>query len=230
MEGQAEAASLAIGAAPAGRLGGALAWLRDAFEAERDRWFLWLPAFLGSGAGLYFTLTVEPPLWLGLATAPLALLLALVARRVQRFTLLTIALAAVAVGFAGAELETWAAAAPVLERRLGPVPVEGRVVEAEPLPAGTRILVEPTRIGRLAPDRLPARIRIKLRDGTVAPVPGEGIALRATLLPPRAPTTSSAAPISTVSAAWAMRWAPCIRCRARRRRNGACGSPRSVPR
>ncbi|HTZ80955.1 MAG TPA: ComEC/Rec2 family competence protein [Stellaceae bacterium] len=178
--------------APARRAGDLLAWLRNALEAERDRWFLWLPVFLGSGIGLYFTLTVEPPLWLGLLAAPVAVALALIARWRQRFVLVAVALSAMAVGFAAAEIETRAAAAPVLERRLGPVPVEGRVVEAEPLPAGLRILVEPTQIGRLASDQLPARIRIKLRDGEGAPLPGEGIAVRATLLPPPAPAMPGA--------------------------------------
>ncbi len=192
MEGKAETASLALEMAPAGRLANPIAMLRKALEAERDRWFLWLPLFLGSGIGLYFTLTVEPPLWLGLAVAPLALAATLVARRLQRFTLPAIAIAAMAVGFAAGEIETWMVAAPVLERRVGPVPVEGRVVEAEPLPAGRRILVEPTRIGRLAADQLPARVRIKLRDNEGAPLPGEGIAVRAVLLPPPSPAMPGA--------------------------------------
>ena len=38
--------------------------LRGALEAERDRWFLWLPLLFGVGIGLYFTLLFEPPLWL----------------------------------------------------------------------------------------------------------------------------------------------------------------------
>src|SRR5258708_4883900 len=128
MEGEAEIASLALGMAPAGRLASPIALLRKALEAERDRWFLWLPLFLGSGIGLYFTLTDEPPLWLGLVVAPLAVAAALFARRFQRFTLPAIAIAAVAGGFAAGEIETWMAAAPVLERRVGPVPVEGRVM------------------------------------------------------------------------------------------------------
>src|SRR5258708_31437799 len=41
--------------------------LRDRARAERDRWALWLPIGLGCGIGVYFRLTVEPPLWLGIA-------------------------------------------------------------------------------------------------------------------------------------------------------------------
>jgi hypothetical protein len=61
----------------------ALMWsLRDALQAERDRWFLWLPACLGTGIGIYFSLRVEPPLWLGLMLALLAVAVVAVARLV----------------------------------------------------------------------------------------------------------------------------------------------------
>ena len=32
---------------------------------ERGRWVLWLPVLFGIGIGFYFSLPVEPPLWLG---------------------------------------------------------------------------------------------------------------------------------------------------------------------
>jgi hypothetical protein len=59
---------------PGGRLGwewparpfGALA---DCFAAEGDRRLLWLPVFFGAGIGVYFDLTVEPPLWPGIVAA-----------------------------------------------------------------------------------------------------------------------------------------------------------------
>nr|MBC8158897.1 hypothetical protein [Alphaproteobacteria bacterium] len=37
------------------------------FAAERERWVLWLPVFLGAGIGGYFLLRVEPPVWSGAA-------------------------------------------------------------------------------------------------------------------------------------------------------------------
>ena len=36
-----------------------------ALFAERDRWLLWLPVFLGAGTGLYFGLAAEPLPWNG---------------------------------------------------------------------------------------------------------------------------------------------------------------------
>jgi competence protein ComEC len=115
--------------------------LRNALVAERDRWFLWLPAFLGAGIGIYFSLTIEPPLWLGLALGSLAIAGVAVARWRERGIAGAIAVAAVALGFAAAEIETRMVATPVLERPTGRVSVEGRVIDVEPLPAGQRFVI-----------------------------------------------------------------------------------------
>src|SRR5215469_12703449 len=179
MSDLSERALSALGIVPG--LGGGIArpvlWFKIALESERDRWFLWLPALFGLGIGLYFSLLIEPPLWLGLVASSLALVAAVFAWRRGRFAALAIGTAAIVLGFAAAEIETWAVAAPVLEAEIGPVFVEGRVVEVEPLVGGgRRIVVEPRSLGRLSPDRLPARIRITLRGDEGAPLPGEGVA------------------------------------------------------
>lgn len=42
-------------------LGGSLgARLAANLAAERERWPLWLPGFMGAGIGIYFWLSVEP--------------------------------------------------------------------------------------------------------------------------------------------------------------------------
>jgi competence protein ComEC len=166
--------------------------LRGALRAERDRWFLWLPVFLGAGIGLYFLLTVEPPLWLAAALAALAIAVVATARWRERGIAPALAIGAVALGFAAAEIETWAVAAPVLQRPTARVIVEGRVVDVEPLPAGRRIVLEPRRIGELPREALPSRVRITLRDKEGLAIPGEGVAVRALLYPPSGPAMPGA--------------------------------------
>src|SRR5579864_636818 len=166
--------------------------LRRALETERDRWFLWLPLLFGLGIGIYYSLLVEPPLWLGFLTVGVALPAAGAAWYRGRFVPAAIGIAALALGFAAAELETWSVAAPVLANELSRVPVEGRVVEVEPVTGGLRMIIEPQSIGSLPPDELPARLRIKLREDEGVPVPGEGVALRATLFPPSPPAMPEA--------------------------------------
>src|SRR5262245_45192285 len=50
-------------------------------EAERDRWFLWLPVLFGSGIAFYFALPSEPGLMLGMLPTVAALALRLAGPR-----------------------------------------------------------------------------------------------------------------------------------------------------
>src|SRR5260221_9745035 len=166
--------------------------LRDAALAERERWALWIPALLGCGIGLYFMLTVEPPGWSGPAAIAGATLLLALARRHAALLVPGIAALIASIGFADAQLQTWLVAAPVLERQLGPVRVEGRIVEVDPLPEGYRIVVQPRAIERLDTGHLPLRLRLKVTRGGGELLPGEFVAVGAILYPPPAPAMPGA--------------------------------------
>ncbi len=160
--------------------------------AERDRWFLWLPALLGGGVALYFLLPAEPRLLslrLGMAAAVLALLLF---GRLPLFRWpLLMTLALVSGVWLGAE-RTASVAAPVLTRPSGAVWIEARVLEVEPRDAGHRVLLDDLRFGGLQEAETPKRIRITLpRDGEVL-WPGERLRVRAMLLPPPEPAMPGA--------------------------------------
>ena len=169
-------------------------WLRAEFFAERDRWALWLPVAIGVGVALYFALPVEPPGWSGAAVAVAALALGLVGRRRAAWIVAGLAAGAVAVGFAAAQWRAHAVAAPVLEKRLTAVIVSGRVAEIEPRADGRRLLLDPVSIAGLAPDRMPVRVRVRVRGGAdpAAPRVGDWVRVRATLSPPSAPAAPGA--------------------------------------
>src|SRR5215468_4751684 len=95
------------------RLGDGWHWLAANFIAERERWALWLPVFVGVGVGIYFWLTFEPPLWLGAFVVALTAPVAVVAYRRQSGTIPALAATAVAVGFAAAAFQAWWVAAPI---------------------------------------------------------------------------------------------------------------------
>ena len=190
---EAAGGDIPLGSAmPRHRLGEIARWLAENLVAERERWALWVPVLVGVGIGVYFWLTVEPPLWLGAAAAAGTIAAAAAAIRWQRLILPTVGAAAIALGFAAAQFQAWWVAAPVLERRIGPVAIEGRLVAVDPLPEGTRLIIEPRRIGRLDAARLPARIRVRLRQEPSQLVPGEWLSLKAVLLPPPAPAMPGA--------------------------------------
>ena len=166
--------------------------LADTASAERDRWLLWLPVAVAVGIALYYALPVEPALWPAVAVFIGTSLLAWLVRRWTAFALLAVAIAAGAAGFAAAKLRTLAVEAPILAREVGPVLVEGRVLAAEPGAAGGRIVIAHPRIARLAPERTPERVRIRLSRTDVLPPVGATLRLRAMLLPPTPPAMPGA--------------------------------------
>lgn len=167
--------------------------------AERERWPLWLPVALATGIAVYFALPVEPPAGLGLTVAGVLAVLSAagwwLARRGARGQGLVVAglvAAALASGFALAQVHADAAKAPVLERRIGPVTVEGRVVALEPGLKGVRVTLETTRITRLAPERTPKFVRLRLRVNGRDLAIGESLSLTAVLMPPPLPSMPGA--------------------------------------
>lgn len=166
--------------------------LGRAFDAERERWILWLPVALGFGIGGYFELAGEPQLATALLMTALALLLAVTLRRHVAAFAASVGMLAAALGFLAAKLHTDSARAPVLAERVGPITVKGRILEAEPTHKGLRIVVKLHSAGRLAADKLPLRVRLTLHDVEGGLTAGDEIAVRAILLPPPAPAAPGA--------------------------------------
>jgi competence protein ComEC len=164
-------------------------------KGQAERWFLWSPVAFGCGCGIYFALLAEPPLWLGILLAVGALGAVAAARTWSRTRGAVIAanlVAFAACGLLAAELRAWSVGAPVVWRAAAGT-VEGWVVDvAGPgSGGGGRLLIAPYRIEGLAPDELPARVRV-----TVAPNafvgPGEAVRIRSLLNPPPEPASPGA--------------------------------------
>jgi len=167
------------------------------FLAERERWALWFPVLMGAGIGLYFSLTQEPAWWIGAGALLLAVLGMLAAWRGRIDLMAAGAFLAVALGFAAAQFQAWMVAAPVLEHRLGPAIITGRLISVDPLPQGARLVIAPSDIkdsknGDLDAAHRPARLRVRLRRGDPGVAPGDWVSLRAMLMPPPAPSMPGA--------------------------------------
>ena len=161
---------------------------------QATRWPLWAPVAFGGGAAAYFGLRTEPPLWLAAALALSAIAAALVVRqrRASPWVLIACALLAFAgSGFLAAKVRTLRAAAPILPPMAAAL-VEGWVVDvASPSQTGQRLLIAPTSIAGVAPERTPNRVRVTvLADSLVAP--GVAVRLRAGLNPPPPPAAPGA--------------------------------------
>jgi competence protein ComEC len=179
------------------RQGRMLAPLVARLLAERERWALWFPVLMGIGIGIYFWLPSEPPFWIGASALALGVAALVGAWRARHDLTLAGAVLALALGFAAAQFQAWIVAAPVLQHRLGPVEVTGRLVAIEPLPDGARLVIAPTiihdrRTGDVAAKELPARLRVRLRGDNPNLAPGNLVRVLAMLYPPPAPAMPGA--------------------------------------
>lgn len=134
---------MADAAISAGSLGAAPRWgarlwkaAGKAYAAEGERRLLWLPVFFGAGIGVYFSLSFEPSLWFGVGASILALVLTFALHRSPLACEAALALTLFCAGFALIGETTWERQAPMLQRRLGPVSLTGRVVDIDLLIAG----------------------------------------------------------------------------------------------
>lgn len=169
-----------------------VARLGHEFLAEREQRVLWLPAAVGIGIGIYFALPSEPWAWCGPLVMAAALLGAVIFRQRHGPALLTLLIFSAALGFGLAQWRSAQVAAPVVERRLGPVSVEGRVLQVEIRPEGRRVLLEKVTLPGRSPETTPARVRLRIRDGTTDLRPGDRVIVRAILQPPPAPAAPGA--------------------------------------
>lgn len=162
---------------------------------QLDRVFLWLPVAFGLGAAAYLGLKTEPSLWPGFVAAVVLTVAAVAVARWSHGKALraaAILAAAVAVGFTVAKVRSDRVAAPVAPDGLGVVQIQGYVVDIDnPSPRGPRLLIAPSSVSHIDPDRLPLRVRIVMPPGDL-PMPGTAVQVLALLDPPPAPAAPGA--------------------------------------
>ncbi|WP_419730336.1 ComEC/Rec2 family competence protein [Lichenicola sp.] len=177
------------------------------FTADRDRLVLWLPVCLGAGIAVYFSLSTEPGLAVGLALTVASAVMFAAARRTMPLRAVTAALLLASLGFLVSQLET---------RHLPPMPelprkavlATGRVAAIDIMSDGRRrITLAATTLAPAPPvkgrgkaatlpiDQAPVaetqttrRLRIRLReDDPVVLATGDLVRIRALLHPPSPP-------------------------------------------
>jgi competence protein ComEC len=162
--------------------------------AERDQWGPWTPVLLGLGVAVYFALSTEPAAWM----APLALVLCVLGGERSQGDggrALFRAGAAFAAGLTLAQAWSLGVAAPVVQRPLGPLVVEGRVRAVEPQDRGWRVVLDDLTLAEIKGAETPERVRIRLHADEAKggpPKPGTRLSVLAKLLPPPEPVAPGA--------------------------------------
>ena len=167
-------------------------WLWRQATDERERWVLWIPAFIGVGIGIYFGLNSEPPVWLGAAGLAIAVSLRVAFRSWPLPAAAATCLALVCLGLAAVQLRVALVSAPMLSREIGSVAVEGRVCEADLQPHGYRLYLDDVTIAGVPLEATPARVRLRVGAGFSPDRMGERIDVAARLGPISAPVAPGA--------------------------------------
>jgi len=160
-----------------------VARIAEALAAEGDRRILWLPVFFGTGIALYFTPTVEPPWWLGLAATTFLVLAGILLRRRLASRNAAIALAFCGAGLAVMQQARWDRGAPMLDHRIGPIALTGRVIDVDLLDRGWRVIVAPDPLPGLAASEQPRRVRLHIGPTSDELRPGDRLQVKAMLFP-----------------------------------------------
>lgn len=154
----------------------------------------WVPVWMAAGIGLWFLLPAQPGLLAnGLAAfvglCGLALWrLRLDIRMADALRVAGLALILLALGCGLTSLRAWRVEAPVLGFRYYGA-IEGRVIEIDRSARDRiRLTLDQVRLDRMAPARLPKKVRLSLPEGvTATPPPGTRVMLTGHLGPPPGP-------------------------------------------
>lgn len=158
---------------------------RERLYREHDRLLLWGPVFFALGIGGYFSLRFEPPLYGAVAVASGLVFPLFVLRRFFLTRLLLLALLLVTAGFGLATFKSRMLDTPVLQKKLTPRIISGRVGDVRHYSDGKlHIVVENPQISGAEALR---RVRIKVHKYDELPHPGDNVRIRAGLLPPPPP-------------------------------------------
>lgn len=166
---------------------------RSVLEAERARWFCWLPVAVGSGIACYFALPVEPGPLTALAAVFAAAAVLMVTPGTGALRFFAVGLVAFALGFAAAKARVELTRAPVLGQEMRFADVQGVVERVEPRPTrGGRVTVRVASIRGLERNATPKRVRVRMFGPVDGLKPGDRVRIRATLRPPPMPVLPGA--------------------------------------
>ena len=172
---------------PKRRLKAAYASMALELENQQANSFLWLPVFFAIGIALYFSVTIEPPLILGIILwLFFGSLLVTINREKHSKTYLCLTILLIAwSGFTASQLRTSSVHTPMLDRDITYADLTGTVSRIEKLEGkkGSRIVLSNLNIEKISDDKTPRTVRLQLRKDENIRV-GQTVKVLASLHPP----------------------------------------------
>ncbi|NKB21954.1 MAG: DUF4131 domain-containing protein [Alphaproteobacteria bacterium] len=165
-----------------------LSWVVE----ERSRWILWCPVFLACGIAVYFQLSQEPAIWVGPVLISILTSGWIFISAIRRNTIVFLIFLIPVLGFTSGQLRTYLVSAPVLEKKTGPIWVNGIVNRWEPKARGHRVTLSEVSIDLLMRHKTPSHVRITIKGDSPIVRAGDKLRIRAVLYPPAAPAMPGA--------------------------------------
>lgn len=166
-------------------------FLTQSFDAERDRWGLWLPVFLSIGIGFYFQLQNEPQPWL----APAAIALCIGSYLTARGTVwagICVVAGTMALGVVAADVRTETVSKNDTAVPNGVMTITGPVIRNEQRSSQSRLVIRVTPSGG-ALRAFQVRISVAGRQNSANRVRvGDTVRLRAVMRAPPPPVMPGA--------------------------------------
>lgn len=163
-------------------------FIRRFLDDHALRWPLLYPLFMVGGIATYLSFSIEPALHFLLVSLSMSCLFWLVfkRKRVQFAVSLCLAMICFSLGMAIVKARTILVKAPIIQYNIGPVTIEGRLVQVENGAKGNRLRIEVGAISNLSKADTPEYVRITQRKNTEL-WPGRLVRCLAFLSPPPTP-------------------------------------------
>lgn len=163
--------------------------LSEMLLEQHHRWILWLPVFMATGIGVYFSLHAEPSIYMGAFISVCLLVFLLSAWRNMAARLCLMVIFFISLGFAMASVRTQQVYTPIFKKEIGPVMIEGDVTQIDHEPSSIKIIIENAALEDISVSDTPRRIRLKLAARFGVPELGDRIKVLGILLPPSPPVS-----------------------------------------
>lgn len=151
---------------------------------ERPQWFLWIPVLYAIGILIYFTILREPNPYIGIFSSITCLITALIFRKKNLIFYILIILFFILAGFTGANIRAILVKAPVLEKEIRGISLEGKIEEIATYKKHYRVFLTNIKTDKIPLEKTPKKIRLTVLTDINDAKAGDIIEVRAALSPP----------------------------------------------
>lgn len=155
---------------------------------QKENAFLWVPVIFALGIALYFSLHFEPPIALTIFSLCLGGVLYVLSHPQKVYASIALIILIFLSGFSAAKIRTEHIKTPMIEKKISSAHITGTIASIEKMEegGGSRIILSHLTIEKIAPNKTPKKIRLRIRKDENIQI-GQRVKILAGLNPPSGP-------------------------------------------